>query len=163
MVNVGNNDQLIAALEQHPNRQFHMKDLGCLKYFLGLEVERTEKGIFVCQRKYILDFLEETGMGACEPLRLPLNQNIKLLADIRQPLPDPSRYRRMIGKLIYLTVTRSDIIYSVQMLSQFMNKPTIEHLKPVTHVLRYLKHTPGQGIFFAKDSDTHMYAYCDYD
>ena len=79
------------------------------------------------------------------------------------PLPDPEVYRRFIGKLIYLTVTRPDICYSVQLLSQFMQSPTSVHMQAVKHLLRYLLNAPSQGILLAKDSVVELKAYCDYD
>ena len=114
MVIVGNNNSAIEELKQYLNLHFHMKDLGELKYFLGLEVVRTKAGIFMCQRKCTQEFLTEVGMSGCKPLQLPLTSNVKLLADSRTFLKDPNKYRRMIGKLIYLTITRPDISYSVQ-------------------------------------------------
>ena len=143
MVIVGNHPPAIEELKQYLNLHFHMKALGELKYFLGLEVVRTEAGIFLCQRKYTLDFLTEVGIWGCKPLHLPLPSNVKLLADSGIPLKDPNMYRRMIGKHIYLTITRPDITYSVQVLSQFMNSPTEDHMKAAAHVLKYLKSSPG--------------------
>jgi len=163
MVIVGNHNSAIEDLKQYLNLHFHMKDMEELKYFLGLEVIRTAAGIFLCQRKYTLDFLAEAGLSGCKPLQLPLPSNVKLLADSGIPLNDPNQYRRMIGKMIYLTITRPDITYSVQVLSQFMNSPTEDHMKAAVHVLKYLKSSPGQGIFLARDSTAHLYAYCDSD
>ena len=135
---------------------FHMKDLGELKYFLGLKVIKTAEGIFVCQRKYTQDFLKEVGMIGYKPLQLSLASNVKLSIDSEILLKDPNKYRRSIGKFIYLTITRPDISYSVQVLSQFMNSATEDRMKAATHVLKYLKSSPGQGIFFARDSKAHV-------
>jgi len=85
------------------------------------------------------------------------------MADSGQPLSDPTQYRRLVGKLICLTITRPDITYVVQLLSQFMASPTVEHMQIANHVLRYLKSCLGHGIFLATDSSTHLTTYCDSD
>ncbi|GJW07595.1 cysteine-rich receptor-like protein kinase 8 [Tanacetum coccineum] len=89
-----------------------------------------------------------------------MDPNLNLQADVGTPLPDPKVYRRVIGKLIYLTITRPDICYTVQLFSQFMQSPTSVHMQAVKHVLRYLLNSPGQGILLAKDSAVQLEAYC---
>lgn len=79
------------------------------------------------------------------------------------PLSDPEVYRRIIGKLIYLTITRPDICYSVQLLSQFMQSLTSVHLQAAKHVLRYLLTAPGQGILLASNTSAQLTAFCDSD
>lgn len=140
MLLTSNSMGLIVELKEKMNTQFHKKDLGEVKYFLGLEVTRSSKGIFVSQRKYLLDLLTEFGVLQSKPLRLPLDPNIKLRVDQGTLLLDPSLYRRLVGKLIYLTVTRPDLAFTVQVISQFMSAPTDVHLEAAMHVLRYLKH-----------------------
>lgn len=104
-------------------KEFKIKDLGTLKYFLRMEVVRTKDGISASQRKYVLDLLKETGMLGCKPADTPMDPNTKLGLGENDTPVDKGRYQRLIGKLIYLSHTRTDIGFSVSVVSQFMNNP----------------------------------------
>ena len=97
-----------------------------MKYFIGLEVARSSSGISVSQRKYTLDLLEEYGFLGVKPNSIPIEVGHKLVHQEENLLNYPTTYRQLVGKLMYLTITRSDISYSVHMLTQFMDKETHE-------------------------------------
>ncbi|XP_075076631.1 uncharacterized protein LOC107793242 [Nicotiana tabacum] len=116
----------ISTLKSFLHTQFQTKDLGQLKYFLGVEVTRSKKGIFLSQRKYTLDLLAETGKLGSKPCNMPMVPNTQLVKEDGELFEDPEKYRRLVGKLNYLTVTRPDIAYSVSIVSQFMSSPTMQ-------------------------------------
>ncbi|XP_061351944.1 uncharacterized mitochondrial protein AtMg00810-like [Gastrolobium bilobum] len=143
--------------------KFKLKNLGTLKYFLGLEIARSPNGISLCQRKYTLQILEDTGLLGCKPSSSPMDANLKLSLHEGELLPDPTTYRRLIGQLLYLTVSRPDICFVVNHLSQFMSSPRVPHFQAAQRVLAYLKSTAGQGLFFSSASKLQIHAFCDSD
>ena len=112
------------------------------KYFLGIEVARSKHDIFLCQRKYIIDLLLETGLFGSKLVDTPLEQNHKFFQCSNSVNIDRRRYQRLIGKLIYLSYTRPDTIYAVNVINQFMHDPRKLHMDVVDRILRYLKSTP---------------------
>jgi hypothetical protein len=163
IVQASNDADVITQLISFLNNQFKLKDLGDLKFFLGLEVARTSKGISLCQRKYTLEILEDTGLLAAKPSKFPMKSNLKLSTSNGDLHADPASYRRLVGRLLYFTITRPNISYSVQILSQFIANTRQPHMDAATRVLRYLKSSPGQGFFYSSSSVSHLKAFCDSD
>ena len=113
----------ISSLRNFLHDQFKIKDLGKLHYFLGLEILYRHDGVIVSQRKFTSDLLKDFDMLSCKTTSSPLDYTEKLKATDGKLLTDPTQYRKLIGKLNFLTNTRMDISYSVQHLSQFMQSP----------------------------------------
>nr|CAN59936.1 hypothetical protein VITISV_001878 [Vitis vinifera] len=161
---VASNNKIAADnLKNSLNKSFKLKDLGNLKYFLGLEVARSAKGILINQRKYALELLSETGYLGCKPAKTPMQLNMQLSQDDGELLTDPNMYRRLIGKLIYLTITRPNLTYSMNKLIQFLSQPRRPHLQAVYRILQYIKGSPGKGIFFSASSSLQLKAFSDSD
>ena len=124
-----NNANAVNYFKLFLDNKFKLKDLGTLKYFLGLEVARTEKGIRLCQRKFTLELLSDTCLLVSKPVNVPMEHSAKFSSLMGKDVPDSSLNRRLIGKLLlYLTLTRPDICYSVHKLSQFMSSPKVPYL-----------------------------------
>ena len=134
----GNDLQAINKFKEHLSKCFHMKDLGKLKYFLGIEVSRGQDGICLSQRKYALDIIAEMGLLGCKPSAVPIELNHRL-ASISSPIYEhPEKYRRLVGRFIYLSLIRPDLSYAVHILSQFMKTPLLAHWEAALRLVRYL-------------------------
>ena len=109
-----------------------------LRYFLGIEVMRSKHGIFLSQRKYVLNLLSETGKLGVKPCSSPMVPGVHLLKE-GETFEDLEKYRRLIEKLAFLTVTRPDIAHLVSVVSQYMSFPTVDHWVVVEQIVIYLK------------------------
>ena len=152
----------ISSLKSFLHGQFHTKDLEMLKYFLNVEVMRSKCGIFLSQRKYVLDLLFEIRKLAAKPCQSPMAQSLYLTRE-GELFEDPERYRRLVGKLNYLTVTRLDIAYSVSIVSQYMASPTVDHWVVVEQILCYLKGASGRGILYGNHGHNRLEYFMDAD
>ena len=161
----GTNPMEISTITGLLHNFFHIKNLGDLTYFIGIEVAHNATGIHLSQRKYILDLLKDVGMLGCGLAPTPMLHNTKLSATKGIPLGDAesTAYRRLIGRLIYMINTQPDISFSVNHLSQFISHPTNEHHQAVMRILRYLKRNPSTSIFLHSKSPIQLKAYSDSD
>jgi hypothetical protein len=124
MLITGDNSEHISHVKQHLSKEFQMSDLGQLSYFLGIEVQQTQKGFYLSQSKYIQDLLDRSGLTDTRTVATPMDIHLKLRPKDGTPLADPTRYRHIVGSLVYLTITRPYIAHAVHMLSQFVSTPT---------------------------------------
>lgn len=144
--------------------RFKLKDSRGLKYFLGLEITRSSKRIFLCQRIYKLDLLNEYGSLGSKSTSTLVDYNTELTkAATHDTLVDATLYKRLVGKLLYLTFSKLDITYVVKSLSQFMDKPSTTHLQAAYRVLKYLKKASRQGILLAFNSNIQEKVFTDSD
>ncbi len=117
MIIIGDSDVDISNLKKLLKQKFEMKDLGKLRYFLSIEVIQSLKGIWLLQKQYALNKLSKYGMTSCKPISIPLEQNVKLNADEGNLVQDTTMCRRIVGSLIYMTITRPDLSYAVGVVS----------------------------------------------
>ncbi|XP_019197731.1 PREDICTED: uncharacterized protein LOC109191559 [Ipomoea nil] len=163
MVLASPDEAQIHFIKEHLHNAFQIKDLGHLKYFLGLEIARNRKGICINQRKYALELLDSSGFVHSKPVRSPMVPSKKLSKESGTRLIDTTQYRKLVGKLLYLTITRPDISFATQQLSQFLDCPTDIHLQAAHRILRYIKGAPAQGHFFPANNQLCLKGFSDSD
>ncbi|XP_038874294.1 uncharacterized mitochondrial protein AtMg00810-like [Benincasa hispida] len=140
-----------------------MKDLGPLNYFLGPQVLSCSDGYYLSQAKYASNLLARSGITNFATAPTLLDSNGHLTSFDGVPLKDPTLYRQLVGSLIYLTVTRLDIVYADHIVSQFMSNPYTIHFTAALHILRYVKDTLGHGLQFSSKTSLVMSGYSDAD
>jgi hypothetical protein len=139
-----------------------MKDLGSLRYFLGIEVAYSPRGYFLSQLKYVADILKRARLTDNKTVDTFIDVNARYSSD-GLPLTDPTLYHTIVGSLIYLTITRPDIAYVVHVVSQFVASPTTVHWVAVLCILRYLQGTVFQSLLLLSIFSLKLRAYSDAD
>lgn len=152
-------------MKQLLSSHFLLKDRGSAKYFLGLEIALYSSGILLSQRKYYLQLLEDVGLLNAKPTHASIDHNLKLSKEDGALLTfeDATAYRRIIGKLLYLQITRLGICFVVHKLSQFLQSLTTTHLHVVHHLLKYLKQSHCQGVLLEPITNFQLKAFVDAD
>lgn len=155
-------------IKNHIFTKFEMKDLGEVKYCLGLEVHRDRKNGSLCisQKKYIKDILTKFGMSNCKSVKTPIDPKTKLTSSEKEnSISDIVPYQEIVGSLLYLSQgTRPDIAYAVNTLSRFNAKPEMQHWVALKRVLRYLKHTENYALMYKQNKkESLIHGYCDAD
>ncbi|XP_071694770.1 uncharacterized mitochondrial protein AtMg00810-like [Rutidosis leptorrhynchoides] len=140
-----------------------MKNLGEIGCFLGLEVDKLEKGYLISQRGYARSLLKRFNMEESKPMTTPMEPNLKMKKGQGKELKDAKLFRQLVGSLIYLTITRLEIAYSVGIVSQFMQCPTNVHLDADKRILRYVKGSFGHGLWYEKCDDYFLNGFVDAD
>lgn len=154
---------LKAHLMTHLSKEFAMKDLGPLSYFLGISVQRSSDGLFLSQARYAQEILDRAKMNDCNPVLTPVDTAGKLGATSGDLLNDPTTYRSLAGALQYLTFTRPDISYAVQQICMYMHAPRTGHLHALKRILRYVKGTLNMGVMMRASPLSTLIAYTDAD
>ncbi|KAK9065217.1 hypothetical protein SSX86_016600 [Deinandra increscens subsp. villosa] len=162
LILTGNQEAAINSFIQRLHDEFAIKDLGELSYFLGLEVTSHDSGIFLSQSKYAKDILDRAKMLDAKPMATPLASDV-VFTTTGQPFDDPTLYRSLVGALQYLTITRPDISYAVNQVSQFLQQPTVIHYQHVKRILRYIKGTLDFGLTFSRSKYSNILGYSDAD
>lgn len=159
----GGNEKEVSNFKSELELNFEMSSLGEMKYFLGIEVVQSSKGIFISQESYVKELLKKFDMEDCNSVATPMNEGTKLVKDDDSPKVNPSIYRSLIGSLLYVCSTRPDIMFSVAVLSRFMHSPSQNHLSCAKRILRYLKGTSDFGIWYKDGMNEALLGYSDSD
>lgn len=148
----GKSEQKIARVKADLGSSFQLKDLGLLKYFLGVSVNRHDNKTWIGQPAYTRAIVSKFGMEQCKPARTPVSTGTKLLKSVEQSeVIDVSLYQSVVGSLLYLSGwTRPDISFAVSYVARFCSKPTKEHWIAVKRILRYLKGSSTYGLVYQK-------------
>ncbi|KAJ4753844.1 polyprotein [Rhynchospora pubera] len=159
----GTNPSLISSYISHLHNSFSLKDLGDINFFLGIQITKTPTGLHLNQSKYIHDILVKANMVHAKHAPTPMSTSISLSTDDSALFDNPKLFRSIIGSLQYATLTRPDISFAVNKVSQFMQNPTINHWAAVKRILRFLCGTIRHGLHLQAGSPLDINAYCDAD
>ncbi|XP_021729722.1 uncharacterized protein LOC110696676 [Chenopodium quinoa] len=143
--------------------RFSLKDLGNLSYFLGVEVLPHSHGLLFSQKKFINDILNKAKMTDAKPVPTLMITHPPLNLTDGTPLPNPTEYRALVGSLQYLSLTRTDVSFAINRLSQYLHKPTDVHWAALKRLLQYLNGTFHHGLIFHRYSPIQIHAFCDAD
>ncbi|KAG8485451.1 hypothetical protein CXB51_021502 [Gossypium anomalum] len=159
----GSKTDLINDFKTQIQEVFNMTDLGIMTYFLGMEVNQSNRGIFISQHAFALKILNKFCMTNCKAVSTPLAQREKLTSFGSQERVDEKEYRGLIGCLLYLTTTRPDLMHVISLLSRFMHCCDTTHFKVAKRILRYVKGTLKFGVMFKKEKELRLAGYSDSD
>ncbi|GJX66403.1 retrovirus-related pol polyprotein from transposon TNT 1-94 [Tanacetum coccineum] len=143
--------------------EFEMSMMGELNFFLGLQIKQMEDDIFFNQSKYIKEMLKKFGLEDSKPMKTPMSSDTKLMKDEECESVDSTKYRGMIGSLLYLTASRPDIMFSVCLCARFQEAPKTSHLEAVKCIFRYIKGTTHLGLWYPKGTGIETVVYADSD
>ncbi|GKE64637.1 putative ribonuclease H-like domain-containing protein [Tanacetum coccineum] len=154
---------LYVEFEQMMHKRFQISFMGELTFFLGLQVQHKEDGIFISQDKYVTDILKKFDFVTVKTISTPIQTNKALLKDEEDEDVDVYLYRSMIGSLMYLTAYRPDIMFAVCACARFQVTPKVLHRHAMKRIFRYLKGQPELGLWYPLDSPFDLEAFSDSD
>nr|GFB04247.1 retrovirus-related Pol polyprotein from transposon TNT 1-94 [Tanacetum cinerariifolium] len=156
------NPKLSKQFEKLMHSKFEMSMMGELKFFLGIQIHQSPRGIFINQAKYAQEIFIKHGMTSCDSIGTPMTTK-HLDADLSGTLVDQTKYQSMVGALMYLTASRPDIVHATCYCARYQAKPTEKHLTAVKQIFRYLKDTINMGLWYPKDIGFELTAFLDSD
>lgn len=164
LIFTGNDSNMMHGFKVSMKREFEMTDLGEMKYFLGVEVRQSAKGIHISQKKYAGEILERFGLEKCNGVKNPMVPGSNRLSrQEKGKKVNATLFKQMVGSLMYMTVTRPDLMYCVCFISRFMSNPMESHMLAAKRILRYIKATAELGVFYKRDCQDELLAYTDSD
>lgn len=164
LIFTGNDREMCDEFKNSMMLEFEMTYLGLVKHFLGVEVKQCSEGIFICQRRYAREVLARFGMDESNAVKNPIVPGTKLQKDEGDAKVDETVFKQVVGSLMYLTVTRPDLMYGVCLISRFMSAPRESHWLAAKRILRYIKGTTELGVFYKRgEGNARLLAYTDSD
>ena len=152
-------EQFVAAMQG----EFEMSMMGELNYFLGLQIKQLNHGTFLCQTKYCKELLKKFDMENCKENSTPMATNCYLDSDEKGTSMNQTKYRGLIGSLLYLTASRPDIMFSVCLCARFQANPKESHFTAAKRILKYLQGTTNVGLWYPSEVSLNLVGYSDSD
>lgn len=163
LVFTGNSEEMVREFKESMKTEFEMTDMGLLHYFLGIEVKQEQKRISISQHRYAKELLKRFNMVGSSPVSTPMEFGSKFSKNTFEDNVNPSLYRSMVGSLMYLTATRPDIMFSVSVISRFMENSKKSHWEAGKHILRYINGTLNHGLIYTRTEDASLRGFSDSD
>lgn len=148
LIYIGNDKHMCNSFKNSMMLEFDMFDLGKMRYFLGVEVVQSAQGIFTCQRRYAREVLTKFGMHNSNLVKNPIVPGTVLSKDEAGEEVDSTLFKQLVGSLLYLSVTRPDLMYGVSLISRYMARPRLSHWLAAKRIMRYLKGTTEFGVLY---------------
>ena len=157
--------EMFTEFKASMKREFDITDLGKMKFFLGVEVVWNDKGIYLSKKKHALEILERFGLENANSVCNPMVPGIKLMKNENRKQMDMTQYKQMVWSLMYLSVTRSNVMFVVSLVSRYMERSTNLHMQAIKRALRYVKGSVDLRIYYKKGaaSDEMFMAFSDSD
>nr|XP_018626706.1 secreted RxLR effector protein 161-like [Nicotiana tomentosiformis] len=137
--------------------------MGDLTFFLGLQIQQSEEGMFACQTKYTKELIQKFGMSSAKAIGIPMSPSTSLDKDGKGNSVNETKYHGMIGSLLYLTASRPDIMFSVCKCARFLSVPKELHLTAVKRIIRYLIGTASYGLWYPHSNNFKLEGFSDAD
>lgn len=150
LIYTSNDTTLIIEFRSSMQNEFDMSDLGRMRYFLGVEVIQCSKGIFIHQQKYVNEVLDRFGLKECKAVSSPVVTGCKLSKNYKGNSISNTVFKQIVGSLMYLNATRSDVMFGVSLISRFMENPSMGHLTATKRILRYLKGSSDTRLLYKR-------------
>jgi hypothetical protein len=140
-----------------------MSYLGPLTKYMGLQFQQTPEGLMINQSDFAQTIIDDSGLTDCNPTQTPLPAGFTICKDTKTKPIDPTIFKSIINKLIFLTNTKPDITFAVNLLSRYSSTPQAAHLQGVKQILRYVQGTKNVGLLYKRSTGLRLTGYTDAD
>ncbi|XP_028064792.1 uncharacterized protein LOC114267909 [Camellia sinensis] len=159
----GNKPAMFKDFKRSMIQEFEMTDIGLMAHFLGIEVAQRKYEIFISPSGYAKEILKRYGIKNYNPVNTAVDSGVELKKGTKASDVDPTYYKSLVGSLRYLTCARPDMLYGVRPISRYMETPNQSHLYAAMRILRYIKGTINDGLFYKSTDNFSFVGYSDSD